>query len=171
MFEDPADSLRILVKCSKKCSIVVSIQTKGCLHARQFKSPLGKEIIMADNPVAWFEIYVNEMKRAKRFYESVLAVDLEKLNDPNDSGIEMWSFPSDVQEYGATGALVKMDGFAAGGNSTLVYFSCEDCAVEESRVEAAGGKIHQAKMSIGEYGFISLAIDTEGNMFGLHSMK
>jgi predicted enzyme related to lactoylglutathione lyase len=32
-------------------------------------------------------------------------------------------------------------------------------------------RIQQPKMSIGEYGFISLAIDSEGNMFGLHSMK
>lgn len=126
---------------------------------------------MGNNPVAWFEIYVDDMKRAKQFYESVLAISLEKLNDPTDSGIEMWSFPSNMEQYGAAGALVKMEGFAAGGNSTLVYFSCSDCAIEESRVEAAGGKIQKTKMSIEEYGFISLAIDTEGNMFGLHSMN
>lgn len=126
---------------------------------------------MADNPVAWFEIYVDEMERARNFYETVFSNRLEKLNDPTDSGIEMWSFPSDMEEYGATGALVKMAGVAAGGNSTLVYFACEDCAIEESRIEGAGGQVNQAKMSIGEYGFISQAVDTEGNMFGLHSMK
>jgi predicted enzyme related to lactoylglutathione lyase len=27
------------------------------------------------------------------------------------------------------------------------------------------------KYSIGQYGFIVLAFDTEGNMFGLHSLK
>jgi uncharacterized protein len=64
-----------------------------------------------------------------------------------------------------------MEGFPSGGNSTLIYFSCDDCAVEESRVEAAGGRVQKPKMSIGEFGFISLAIDSEGNMFGLHSMK
>lgn len=126
---------------------------------------------MGNNPVAWFEIYVDEMQRAKNFYESVLGISLEKLNDPTDSGVEMWSFASNMEKYGATGALVKMDGFNAGGNSTLVYFSCEDCAIEESRVEDAGGKIQNSKMAIGEYGFISIAIDTEGNMFGLHSMN
>jgi predicted enzyme related to lactoylglutathione lyase len=63
----------------------------------------------------------------------------------------------------------QRDGVVAGGSNTLVYFSCEDCAVEESRVLEAGGKIEESKMSIGEYGYISLAIDTEGNMFGLHS--
>jgi len=38
-------------------------------------------------------------------------------------------------------------------------------------VSAAGGRVHREKMSIGPYGFIALAYDTEGNMFGLHSTK
>jgi uncharacterized protein len=37
-------------------------------------------------------------------------------------------------------------------------------------VKTSGGKIQKAKTSIGEYGFMSLVIGTEGNMFGLHSM-
>jgi hypothetical protein len=61
-------------------------------------------------------------------------------------------------------------GVASGGTGTLVYFGCTDCAVEGSRVAAAGGKVHREKMSIGEYGFIVLAVDTEGNVFGLHSL-
>lgn len=123
------------------------------------------------NPVGWFEIYVEEMERAKSFYESMLDISLAKLGDPNDSSIDMWSFPSNMENYGASGALVKMDGYPAGGNSTLVYFSCEDCNLEASRIEGAGGKVERAKMSIGEYGFIVLGFDTEGNMFGLHSRK
>ena len=129
---------------------------------------------MLNNPVRWFEIYVDVMARAEQFYESVLGVNLEQLDDPTDSNhpdLEMFSFPSDMEIYGAAGALVKMEGFQAGGNSILIYFSCEDCSVEESRVETAGGSIKRSKMSIGEYGFISLAIDSEGNLFGLHSMK
>jgi uncharacterized protein len=126
---------------------------------------------MAINPVSWFEIYVDDLARAKQFYESVLDISLDLLSDPSDPSVEMMSFPSDMEKHGASGALVKMEGFTAGGNSTLIYFSCEDCAREESRVQAAGGRIQKSKMSIGEYGFISLAIDSEGNMFGLHSMK
>jgi len=54
---------------------------------------------------------------------------------------------------------------------TVVYFACEDCAVEEARVQRAGGHVIRPKMSIGQYGAISLVVDTEGNMIGLHSMK
>lgn len=119
------------------------------------------------NPVTWFEIYVQDASRAKTFYETVLQSKLERLPSPDT---EMWAFPNRGGDPGAGGALVKMDGFSSGSNSTLVYFKCDDCAVEESRVKSSGGKIQKAKTSIGEYGFMSLAIDTEGNMFGLHSM-
>ncbi len=123
---------------------------------------------MKNNPVGWFEIYVQDMDRAKAFYEGVLALQLENLDMPE---IEMWAFPMDMQCSGASGSLVKIAGYPSGGNSTLVYFSCTDCAVEESRVEQYGGRIDKPKMSIGEYGFITLAFDTEGNMFGLHSLN
>lgn len=83
----------------------------------------------------------------------------------------MMSFPGDMEKYGSGGALVQMEGMKAGGNSTIVYFGSEDCVTEESRIESAGGKIMKPKMSIGEHGFISLCIDSEGNVFGLHSMK
>jgi len=122
---------------------------------------------MKPNPVGWFEIYVQDMNRAKAFYESVFQVRLERLNSP---AIEMWAFPNDMQRWGAGGSLVRMEGVPSGGNSTLVYFNCADCAIEQARVEAGGGRVHRKKLSIGEYGFISLVVDTEGNMFGLHSM-
>jgi len=123
---------------------------------------------MAINPVIWFEIYVQDMQRAKAFYESVLQVELERLDS---SDFEMWGFPMEIDRTGAGGSLVKMDGVTSGGNSTVVYFSCADCAVEASRVAASGGQIHREKFSIGKYGFIALAIDTEGNMIGFHSLQ
>lgn len=119
------------------------------------------------NPVGWFEIYVQDMPRARRFYETVLETSLQQLPAPE---IEMWAFPMSPDAPGVSGALVKAPGVPSGG-STMVYFSCDDCAVEGGRVASAGGKVHRDKMSIGEYGFIVLAVDTEGNMFGLHSMK
>lgn len=123
---------------------------------------------MANNPVIWFEIYVQEMARAKKFYETVFEVTLEKLNSGD---IEMWGFPMEMNQVGAGGSLVKMEGINPGGNSTIVYFSCADCAVEEARVARSGGKVDKSKMSIGEYGFISLVYDTEGNLIGLHSTQ
>ena len=121
---------------------------------------------MRPNSVGWFEIYVQDMARARAFYEAVFGITLEKLPVGD---LEMWAFPMNGEATGASGALVHMPGVPSGGNSTLVYFNCDDCGVEGGRVEAAGGKVHRVKMSIGEYGFIVLALDTEGNMIGLHS--
>lgn len=125
---------------------------------------------MTGNPVGWFEIYVEDIERAKQFYESVFETKLQKLNAPFPE-IELWSFPKEEGQYGITGALVKMNGVSSGKNSTIVYFHCIDCAIEESRVVQSGGRIDRSKMAIGEYGFISLVFDTEGNMIGLHSMQ
>lgn len=124
---------------------------------------------MTPNPVGWFEIYVQDMSRAKKFYETVLSCELQKLR--HDEEIEMHSFPMERGAPGAAGSLCKMKGFAPKGNSVLVYFMSEDCSIEEKRIAQAGGKVDRPKMSIGEYGFITLGTDTEGNMFGIHSMK
>lgn len=125
---------------------------------------------MKTNPVGWFEIYVQDLSRARKFYESVLATELQPLNSPFP-GFEFLAFPMVENSYGAPGALVKMKDGPSGGNAVLVYFSCQNCAIEEGRVAAAGGQVEKPKMSIGEYGFISLVRDPDGNMFGLHSMQ
>lgn len=125
---------------------------------------------MTNNPVGWFEIYVQDMARARKFYETVLQVELEKLNSPAPE-LELWAFPMAMNVPGAAGALVKMSGFTPGGNGVLVYFSCPDCAVEAARVSGAGGRMNREKTSIGQYGYIALAYDTEGNVFGLHSRQ
>jgi predicted enzyme related to lactoylglutathione lyase len=123
---------------------------------------------MARNPVGWFEIYVQDMPRAKAFYEGVFGATLTRIGAGD---LEMWGFPGSMDAPGSSGSLVHMPGLPSGGNSTLVYFSCADCAVEGGRVAAAGGKVVREKFPIGEYGFVVLAQDTEGNMFGLHSLQ
>ncbi|MCP9836994.1 VOC family protein [Cyanobium sp. N.Huapi 1H5] len=121
---------------------------------------------MAINPVIWFELYVDDMARARAFYETVFQLTLEPLPD---AGMEYLTFPMDDGKVGAGGALAKMEGMAPGSGGTLIYFHCDDCAVEESRVAGAGGTVIKPKMSIGAYGFMSLVLDTEGNTIGLHS--
>lgn len=124
------------------------------------------------NPVSWFEIYVDDIERAKTFYEAVFNTTLEPMKDPDVmKGLQMYMFNGDMEQYGVTGAICKMEHVKAGGNSTLVYFACEDCAVESGRVNDNGGELVQEKFSIGEHGWIAIAADTEGNMIGFHSMK
>ncbi|MBS0506094.1 MAG: VOC family protein [Proteobacteria bacterium] len=129
---------------------------------------------MKPNPVVWFEIYVQDMQRAQAFYEHVFQCQLEPMKQPDGlaPGTEMLFFPGDNgASYGANGMLVKMAGVPSGGGGSLVYFSCADCAIEQARVQAAGGRIDKPKFSIAPHGCIALVVDTEGNCIGLHSMQ
>lgn len=124
----------------------------------------------AKNPFTWVEIYVEDMSRAQKFYETVLQVELVPMQAPGDFGdLEMLCFPWAEGAVNISGALCKTSEVKPGAGGTIVYFTCEDCAVETSRVANAGGQILQEKFPIGEHGYVSLAIDTEGNTIGFHS--
>ena len=119
--------------------------------------------------VSWFDIYVDNLERAQTFYETVLATELSPIGDPNDATVEMQAFADDGQSHGAGGALVKLEYAKPGPGGSMVYFACDACAVAEARVADAGGQVVRPKFSIGDHGFVSLMMDTEGNMVGLHS--
>lgn len=128
---------------------------------------------MQGKPVGWFEIYVDDMERAKGFYEAVFECRLEPLGNPNaQEDVEMWAFPGGMDSgVGVSGVLARMDGASPGVGGTLVYFMCADCANESARAAASGGRAVRDKFAIGEYGFAALVHDTEGNLIGLHSMR
>lgn len=122
------------------------------------------------NAIGWFDIYVDNMDRAVGFYEAVLGVKLEAMEDPTGE-TQMMSFAGDMQVYGAAGALVKTAHARPGPGGTQVYFMVEDCATQQTRVANAGGVVIRPKFSIGQFGFVVLCQDTEGNMIGFNSMK
>ena len=120
------------------------------------------------NPANWFEIYVQDMDRAKTFYQRTFQVTLDRHENPD---LEIWAFPMQKEGPGCGGALVKMSGKDSGIGGRIIYFACDDCVVEAERAVKNGGRIERPKFSIGQYGFISFVLDTEGNMIGLHSMQ
>ena len=122
------------------------------------------------NAVGWFDLYVTDMDRAVGFYEAVLQQKLEPIGDPTGETL-MRAFPGNMSVYGAAGALVKSSHSQPGAGGTMIYFSVQDCAIEEGRVTAAGGRVLRPKFSIGEFGWVTLCLDTEGNIFGLSSMS
>lgn len=120
------------------------------------------------NPVCWFDINVANLERAKKFYETVFNIQLTDL--PIEWGKQS-TFPFENDGMNATGALVEKENYVANENNTIVYFSSTDCVTEESKVQNAGGSIVRPKTPIGEFGFVSILQDTEGNTIGLHSRK
>ncbi|NJN33612.1 MAG: VOC family protein [Saprospiraceae bacterium] len=120
------------------------------------------------NPVGWFDLNVAKLDRAKKFYETVFNV---KLIDASLEWGKQSFFPFSPESHDISGALVEKANFVPSSNNTVVYFETADCIAEEKRIVAAGGKVVQPKMNIGDFGFVSIFIDTEGNTVGLHSQK
>jgi|ERR1041385_3110247 predicted enzyme related to lactoylglutathione lyase len=115
----------------------------------------------------WFELYVTDFSRAKRFYETALQTSLEEFEMEN---CRMGMFPYE-QQKGVGGSITKMDGIAPGQGGTVVYLNVEgDLDGVLKRIPAAGGSVIKPRTSIGQHGFIAIFKDTEGNSVGLHSM-
>jgi len=117
--------------------------------------------------VGWFEIPVNDIERAKQFYEAIFKVEI-KVQDFGDT-LMAW-FPDSNGVYGATGSLVKQESYVPSEKGTLVYFMSNDVQIELDRVVEAGGKIYQEKTKISDdHGCMGVFIDSEGNRVALHS--
>lgn len=119
------------------------------------------------NAINWFELYVTDFARAKKFYETALQTTLQ---DSQMESCQMGVFPCD-HTTGVGGAITKMDGMSPGAGGTMVYLNVEgDLDGVLKRAATSGGAVIKPRMAIGEHGFIGIIKDTEGNVVGLHSM-
>ena len=118
------------------------------------------------NVIVWFEIPALDFARAKKFYETILKVNI--YEDKMDGSI-MGFFPS--ENDGNDGAIVKRDGYVPSEKGTIIYLNCEDdLQPVQDRIEDAGGKILVPKTIITEeYGYYAIFLDTEGNKVALWS--
>ena len=115
--------------------------------------------------ITWFEIPVVDFERAKKFFEQILAIEIQS----QQMGADLMGFISYDQE-GVGGAIVKGENYSPGANGVRVYFQSDDLTVILDRVEPAGGKIIVPKTLITEeIGHFGLFEDTEGNIHGLYS--
>lgn len=116
------------------------------------------------HPLAWFEIPVSDMARARQFYEQVLETSLQPLD--LGENFKMALFPSDDHR---SGALMQANSYQPSYQGALVYLGVDDIDATLARVERLGGKVINARMSIGERGFVGHFEDSEGNRIGVHS--
>ncbi len=121
----------------------------------------------AQNFAVWFEIPVSNMERAMKFYSKVFGIKMESGSMGQSSGA-MFPFAPNM----ASGALILSKENKPCNYGSMIYLNGGDNLLKPlKRVIPAGGKIVQAKVSIGEYGYMAIFEDTEGNHVALHSMK
>ena len=122
------------------------------------------------NAISWFEIPTTNLDRAQRFYETILGIQLIKLDLPN---IKMRMFPLENQD-GVGGSLCDSGGFhkPSATEGPLLYLNANpDVQQVLDRVESAGGKILVPKTEISsEFGHMAVIIDSEGNRIAFHSV-
>lgn len=123
------------------------------------------------NIITWFEIPVSDIDRAKKFYETILDIEMVKKTDGNDEAVFFPFNPNVIQATSGrvTGVLSKTDRNSPSGNGTVVYINASPSIQNVlDKVEPAGGKIIAPKTKI-PAGIIAIIIDSEGNKVGLHA--
>lgn len=123
-----------------------------------------------ENALNWFEISVNDIVRAKKFYEKVF--DIEMVQEEM-MGMKMAFFPTENMAEKVGGGLVQSEMHKPSMDGTVVYLNGNpDLALALGKVEAAGGKVVMPKTLISdEIGYMAFFLDTEGNKVALHSGK
>ncbi|NQX81575.1 MAG: VOC family protein [Flavobacteriaceae bacterium] len=119
------------------------------------------------NAINWFEIPVRNLKRSKKFYETILGEDMELVNE---MGMKSAFFPAELKQGGIAGCITEGKGYKPSTSGSLVYLNGgKDLSTTLSKVVKAGGKIVLPKTSIGKNGFMAHFTDVEGNKVGIHS--
>jgi uncharacterized protein len=123
-----------------------------------------------ENGLNWFEIPVKDMKRAKKFYETIFGI---KMEEANMMGMDMAFFPSEPGSGKATGGLVKSKQHKPSLSGCKIYLNANpDSKKALSKVTKAGGKVTMPKTKISDdVGHMAFFVDTEGNAMALHSQK
>lgn len=121
------------------------------------------------NAINWFEIPVNDIGRAKSFYEAIFGFELFDL-DIGD-GLKMAIFPAETGSVG--GALIQKKEYYNPSDTfgALLYLNANpDLQEVLDKVESSGGKISIPKRLITEdNGYMAVIIDSEGNRVAIHS--
>jgi uncharacterized protein len=112
--------------------------------------------------ISWVEIPAADFKRAVKFYNKVLKIELQEI----DCGTEkMACFPS------GEGAISFATGFNPSKEGVLISLNTgSDLDNTIQRIEMNGGRIIQpkTKIQVEGRGYFSLFIDCEGNKVGLY---
>lgn len=118
------------------------------------------------NPVVYFEIPVNDLERAEKFYSAVFNFSFDK--EIIDS-YEMALFPFEEKNSGITGALAKGEVYKPSKNGVIIYFKTENIDQTLEKAVQHGGSVLYPKRIDEKYGFaVAEFEDSEGNRIALH---
>jgi uncharacterized protein len=118
-----------------------------------------------------FEIHVDDMERAKKFYGEVFGWTFEDYSEY--AGMPYFgAVTGDDQQMGINGALMQRKSAPPELNQALNGFACtmgvEDYDSTEAKILNLGGKVALPKYALPGMAWQGYYMDTEGNIFGVH---
>lgn len=118
-----------------------------------------------------FEIHVDDMERAKKFYGEVFGWTFQDWSDY--AGMPYFgAVTGDENEMGINGALMQRQGPPLVQHQPLNGYACtmgvEDYDASEEKILANGGVVAMTKHALPGMAWQGYYKDTEGNIFGIH---
>lgn len=121
-------------------------------------------VVKKTNPVVYFEIPVNDIDRAIKFYATVFNFEFDKeIIDKN----EMALFPFAEENSGISGSLAKGEIYKPTKDGVVIYFKTENIDETLKLASLNGGQILYPKTDNG-IGLVAEFKDTEGNRIALY---
>ena len=122
-----------------------------------------------DHTIVHFEIPASDVEKVKKFYVDLFGWKIEKT--PNMEYYMVETVPMDEKgnllRPGVNGGLYKRD---SPQQQALNYINVESVEEYSKKVADLGGQIVVKKTEIPGMGWFAIAVDPEGNMFGLFEM-
>ncbi|MBB3113199.1 hypothetical protein FHS18_005302 [Paenibacillus phyllosphaerae] len=121
--------------------------------------------------VVHFEIHVDNMERAQKFYGEVFGWTFQDWTEY--AGMPYYgAVTGDDQEMGINGALVKRQGPPPAPGQPMNGFACTmgvaDYDATEAKILEQGGIVALPKYALPGMAWQGYYIDTEGNVIGIH---
>ncbi len=124
-------------------------------------------MVKKSNPVVYFEIPVNDIDRAIKFYTTVFNFYFNKeIIDKNGMAL----FPFADENSGISGALAKGEIYKPTKHGVVIYFKTENMDETLKLATSNGGQILYPKTDNG-IGLVAEFEDTEGNRIALYQSK
>lgn len=121
---------------------------------------------MVDNTIIHFEIPADNVERLMKFYKELFRWKFEKVQWMDYWLIE--TVPVDERgqpvRQGVNGGMYKKESREDAPRNYIWVESVDDCI---KRIEALGGKLIVPKQEIPQTGWTAMAVDPDGNVFGI----
>ena len=118
-----------------------------------------------------FEIHVDDIERARAFYEAAFGWTFEDWGDFAGSPY-LGATTGEEGTPGINGALMPRQaqggGQGAAVNGAVLTLGVDDYDAAEKKIIAAGGQLAQEKHALTGMAWQGYYLDTEGNLLGIH---